>query len=199
MAPRTPHRMARQAPHVYPARASILPSAEPSPGTSTEASLLSRSGQPVGNCRLVQLHRPDGRVRQGSPRHLRRAPNLAVRVAGLGSEGKQIRPRPCARSRAVRIWMDHRSFPCGLQRDRPTWVRPAGGQDLPVEALTGSTPRRAGRNRDPVDRRRELEDLPRQREQLLVLLLLLLDELPLMSGECLPLLVRAVLADQHER
>jgi hypothetical protein len=50
-----------------------------------------------------------------------------------------------------------------------------------------------------VDRLRQVENLPRHVEQLLVLLLLLLDELPLVVGQDLSLRVRAVLADHHER
>src|SRR6266511_1356288 len=50
-----------------------------------------------------------------------------------------------------------------------------------------------------VDGLGELQDLVGQTQQLLVLLLLLLDRLPLVVGHDLALLVRAVLADQHKR
>jgi hypothetical protein len=50
-----------------------------------------------------------------------------------------------------------------------------------------------------VDGTRQLEDLVREREQLLVLLILLLHGLPLLIGEHLTLRVRSVLTDHHER
>ena len=49
-----------------------------------------------------------------------------------------------------------------------------------------------------MDGLRQVEDLPAEIEQLLVLLLLRLHELPFVIGQDLPLLVRPVLADHDE-
>src|SRR6202795_2947937 len=50
-----------------------------------------------------------------------------------------------------------------------------------------------------VDRGGQLQDLLGQLDQLLVLGLLGLNDLPLVVGQHLPFLVRSVLADHHER
>src|SRR6266545_4105301 len=86
----------------------------------------------------------------------------------------------------------------------PSWSSQTGSgrRGFRLRRYAEGTPDRSSSRGRPlsegVDRLRQLEDLLREIEELLVLQVLLLDGLPLLVGNHLTLSIGAVLADHHE-